>query len=90
MKMATKSESNIAKDDFERCGFYVQRKRRYCRMIPAKGNIYCAEHLCHQQNSAIGSFSTCSQDTKDATNVSILFHLLDFSVDHFDGVWLFF
>ncbi|XP_057300356.1 tRNA:m(4)X modification enzyme TRM13 homolog [Hydractinia symbiolongicarpus] len=28
-----------------RCGFFVKRKQRYCKMLPAKGNRYCAEHL---------------------------------------------
>jgi len=70
VKMATKSESKVEKDDFKRCGFYVQRKRRHCRMIPAKGNIYCAEHLCHQQNSAIGSLNNCGQGTQDAIHSS--------------------
>ena len=29
-----------------RCGFFVRRKQRYCKMLPAKGNKFCAEHLC--------------------------------------------
>lgn len=33
-----------------RCGFYVKRKKRHCKMIPAKGNKYCAEHLCFQDD----------------------------------------
>eukprot|EP00112_Aurelia_sp_Birch-Aquarium-sp1_P016120 Seg3626.1 transcript_id=Seg3626.1/GoldUCD/mRNA.D3Y31 product=tRNA:m protein_id=Seg3626.1/GoldUCD/D3Y31 len=33
-----------------RCGFYVKRKKRHCKMLPAKGNKYCAEHLCFQDD----------------------------------------
>ena len=28
----------------ERCHFYLQRKRRYCRTIPPKGQTICVEH----------------------------------------------
>ena len=31
-----------------RCGFFVKRKQRYCKMLPAKENTYCAEHLAYQ------------------------------------------
>lgn len=31
-----------------RCGFFVKRKQRYCKMLPAKRNTYCAEHLAYQ------------------------------------------
>ncbi|XP_065060127.1 tRNA:m(4)X modification enzyme TRM13 homolog isoform X2 [Rhopilema esculentum] len=44
------SLSQKDKVDRERCGFYVKRKRRNCRMLPAKGNKYCAEHLCFQDD----------------------------------------
>ena len=27
-----------------RCGFYVQRKKRYCRMVVKPGAQYCGEH----------------------------------------------
>eukprot|EP00794_Sanderia_malayensis_P009884 gene9884-10894_t len=38
------------KNEPKRCGFYVKRKRRCCKMLPAKGNTYCAEHLCFQSD----------------------------------------
>merc|ERR1712013_93270 len=37
--------NNIAPPLQGRCGFFVPRKQRHCRMIPAKGNNFCAEHL---------------------------------------------
>lgn len=38
-----------------RCGFFVKRKQRYCKMLPAKGNTYCAEHMSYaeQQDTSI-------------------------------------
>lgn len=49
--MSTSGGTESHLKDIKRCGFYVQRKRRHCRMIPAKGNMYCAEHLCFQDES---------------------------------------
>ena len=40
--------NNIKPPVEERCGFFVKRKQRYCKMLPVKGNIYCAEHLAYQ------------------------------------------
>lgn len=28
----------------EHCHYFVQRKKRYCRMTVKKGNKYCGEH----------------------------------------------
>lgn len=33
-----------------RCGFFVKRKQRFCKMIPGKGNKFCAEHLCEDKD----------------------------------------
>ena len=30
-----------------RCGFFVKRKQRYCKMKPTKGTTFCAEHAQH-------------------------------------------
>ena len=27
-----------------KCGFFLKRKNRYCKMIPGKGKKYCGEH----------------------------------------------
>ena len=40
-------------EEVKRCGFYVKRKKRHCKMLPAKGNIYCAEHLCFQEDQEV-------------------------------------
>lgn len=26
------------------CSFYVEKKRRFCKMVPAKGRRFCGEH----------------------------------------------
>lgn len=26
------------------CGFFVEKKKRFCKMIAASGKIYCGEH----------------------------------------------
>ena len=30
--------------DPERCQFFLQKKRRYCRTVPPEGKNYCVEH----------------------------------------------
>ena len=42
------SLNNIKPPVDGRCGFFVKRKQRYCKMLPAKGNKYCAEHLSEE------------------------------------------
>ncbi|NXX87208.1 TRM13 enzyme, partial [Urocolius indicus] len=32
-----------------RCGFFVARKRRFCRMVPAAGRRFCGEHGQHEE-----------------------------------------
>ncbi|KAF3834598.1 hypothetical protein F7725_027156 [Dissostichus mawsoni] len=27
-----------------RCGFFVEKKKRFCKMIVARGNVFCGEH----------------------------------------------
>ena len=38
------SSQNIIRPDPGACGFYVQRKKRFCRMIVKPGAQYCGEH----------------------------------------------
>ncbi|XP_065672484.1 tRNA:m(4)X modification enzyme TRM13 homolog isoform X2 [Hydra vulgaris] len=33
-----------------RCGYFVKRKQRFCKMMPPKGQTYCAEHLFQENN----------------------------------------
>jgi len=46
-KILSKNNIKPAKDG--RCGFFVKRKQRFCKMLPAKGDNYCAEHLCEDK-----------------------------------------
>ncbi|KAM6959264.1 tRNA:m(4)X modification enzyme TRM13 homolog [Aplochiton taeniatus] len=34
-----------------RCGFYVEKKRRFCKMIVAAGNMFCGEHASAENGS---------------------------------------
>jgi len=44
-------EKNNIKPPVEgRCGYFVKRKQRYCKMLPSKGNKYCAEHQQYDEN----------------------------------------
>ncbi|XP_066932241.1 tRNA:m(4)X modification enzyme TRM13 homolog [Clytia hemisphaerica] len=38
------AKNNIKPPVEGRCGFFVKRKQRYCKMKPTKGNQFCAEH----------------------------------------------
>lgn len=38
----------------DRCHFYLERKRRYCRTIPPDGQQYCVEHLSINSHSPVG------------------------------------
>ena len=66
--MAAIDRSKSGVEKVKRCGFYVQRKRRHCRMIPAHGNTYCAEHLCHQP---AGIDDNSCKETQDGCNVRL-------------------
>lgn len=60
-------ECNNIKPPVEgRCGFFVKRKQRYCKMIPGKGNTFCAEHLCENkdENSVNRKRINCPLDPK--------------------------
>ena len=32
-----------------RCGYFVKRKQRFCKMLPPKDQAYCAEHLFEEK-----------------------------------------
>lgn len=36
--------SNMASPLPCRCGFFVEKKKRFCKMIVAKGKVFCGEH----------------------------------------------
>ena len=60
------SFNNIKPPVDGRCGFFVKRKQRYCKMLPAKGNKYCAEHLSEdtEENSLKRKRINCPLDPK--------------------------
>nr|XP_047139772.1 tRNA:m(4)X modification enzyme TRM13 homolog isoform X2 [Hydra vulgaris] len=49
-----------------RCGYFVKRKQRFCKMMPPKGQTYCAEHLFQEnsQNDAKRKRILCPLDKK--------------------------
>ncbi|XP_066548369.1 tRNA:m(4)X modification enzyme TRM13 homolog [Amia ocellicauda] len=38
------SEDGVSAPLLGRCGFYVEKKKRYCKMVVAKGKTFCGEH----------------------------------------------
>ena len=51
-----KMDPETAREDGQivgKCGFYVKRKKRHCKMLPAEGNKYCAEHLNFQKGNQV-------------------------------------
>ncbi|XP_033932928.1 tRNA:m(4)X modification enzyme TRM13 homolog isoform X2 [Pseudochaenichthys georgianus] len=34
-----------------RCGFFVEKKKRFCKMIVARGNVFCGEHATQEEGS---------------------------------------
>ena len=51
-----KMDSETAHEDGPidgKCGFYVKRKKRHCKMLPVEGNTYCAEHLNFQKDNQV-------------------------------------
>lgn len=43
MKMEINAESTAV--ELPTCQHFVKRKKRYCRLTPAKGEVFCGEHL---------------------------------------------
>uniref|UniRef100_A0A452IWZ8 tRNA:m(4)X modification enzyme TRM13 n=1 Tax=Gopherus agassizii TaxID=38772 RepID=A0A452IWZ8_9SAUR len=46
-----------------RCGYFVERKKRFCRMIPAQGRRFCGEHG-HQEEENDRKRIPCPLDPK--------------------------
>ncbi|KAF7243411.1 hypothetical protein EYD10_10273 [Varanus komodoensis] len=36
-----------------RCAYFVERKRRFCKMVPARGRRFCGEHGAHAEYSNV-------------------------------------
>ena len=41
-----------------RCAYFVKKRGRNCRMLAAKGSIYCGEHLIHDNSLVSARLST--------------------------------
>nr|XP_016848601.1 PREDICTED: tRNA:m(4)X modification enzyme TRM13 homolog isoform X3 [Anolis carolinensis] len=35
-----------------RCAFFVERKKRFCKMVPAQGRRFCGEHGVHEEEKS--------------------------------------
>nr|XP_060629987.1 tRNA:m(4)X modification enzyme TRM13 homolog [Anolis sagrei ordinatus] len=35
-----------------RCAFFVERKKRFCKMVPAQGRRFCGEHGAHEEEKS--------------------------------------
>nr|XP_046247694.1 tRNA:m(4)X modification enzyme TRM13 homolog isoform X1 [Scatophagus argus] len=44
--------SNMAAPVAGRCGFFVEKKKRFCKMIVGKGKVYCGEHATMEEGSS--------------------------------------
>lgn len=60
------AKNNIKPPVEGRCGFFVKRKQRYCKMKPTKGTTFCAEHAQHdgQNKSDVRKRIPCPLDPK--------------------------
>jgi len=45
------TKNKIAPPVEGRCGYFVKRKQRYCKMKPTKGTTFCAEHGQHDEKN---------------------------------------
>ncbi|XP_050925482.1 tRNA:m(4)X modification enzyme TRM13 homolog [Lates calcarifer] len=47
-----------------RCGFFVEKKKRFCKMIVGKGKIFCGEHATMEDGSSSSRRIVCPLDPK--------------------------
>ncbi|KAM4738812.1 tRNA:m(4)X modification enzyme TRM13 homolog isoform 2-T2 [Anableps anableps] len=47
-----------------RCRFFVQKKNRFCKMVPGKGRSFCGEHATMEEGGAGSRRITCPLDPK--------------------------
>ncbi|KAJ1171664.1 hypothetical protein NDU88_003523, partial [Pleurodeles waltl] len=47
-EMAAPSEDGVHAPMPGRCGFYVAKKSRFCKMIVSAGKQLCGEHATHE------------------------------------------
>ncbi|TDG95994.1 hypothetical protein EPR50_G00241600 [Perca flavescens] len=46
-----------------RCGFFVEKKKRFCKMIVARGKVFCGEHATQEEGGSSRRI-TCPLDPK--------------------------
>ncbi|XP_062991826.1 tRNA:m(4)X modification enzyme TRM13 homolog isoform X2 [Elgaria multicarinata webbii] len=47
-----------------RCAYFVERKRRFCKMVPAQGRRFCGEHGAHAEDENSRKRIPCPLDPK--------------------------
>lgn len=47
-----------ATEETRKCAFFVTKRGRNCRMIAAKGSIYCGEHMLVGGDATKASYAT--------------------------------
>ncbi|XP_027867739.1 tRNA:m(4)X modification enzyme TRM13 homolog [Xiphophorus couchianus] len=47
-----------------RCSFFVQKKNRFCKMVPGKGRSFCGEHATMEEGVGGSRRITCPLDPK--------------------------
>ncbi|XP_014908046.1 tRNA:m(4)X modification enzyme TRM13 homolog [Poecilia latipinna] len=47
-----------------RCSFFVQKKNRFCKMVPGKGRSFCGEHATMEEGVGDSRRITCPLDPK--------------------------
>ncbi|XP_055629280.1 tRNA:m(4)X modification enzyme TRM13 homolog [Toxorhynchites rutilus septentrionalis] len=58
----------MTEDQPTRCKYFVQRKKRYCKMTVGKGKQYCGEHLIHAGTTASGKNCEDEQTSQISDN----------------------
>lgn len=61
--MPTVCRSNMAAPVPGRCGFFVEKKKRFCKMIVGKGRRFCGEHAAMEDGAGVRRI-VCPLDPK--------------------------
>ncbi|XP_071328953.1 tRNA:m(4)X modification enzyme TRM13 homolog isoform X2 [Trachinotus anak] len=63
---AASVSSNMAAPTPGRCGFFVEKKNRFCKMIVGRGKIFCGEHATMEEGSSSSRRIICPLDPKQS------------------------
>lgn len=55
-------KGRLAVDGDDRCGFFVARKKRNCRMMVRPGKRFCGEHAVHEDGETEKGFKNYSDE----------------------------